>query len=123
MSASCRTAASTGPIVRASWFFQNFSEGAFVDMVLAGLITLPVGDVREPFVDADDIADVAVAALTEPGHAGEVYEVTGPRLMTFDDRRPRAVGATAESAIVPQSPTTPSSTASATPARRRRSSG
>ncbi len=72
-------------IVRASWFHQNFSEGAFVDMVLAGQITLPVGDTLEPFVDADDIAEVAVAALTEDGHAGEVYEVTGPRLMTFED--------------------------------------
>ncbi len=72
-------------IVRASWFHQNFSEGAFVDMVLAGQLTLPVGDTLEPFVDADDIADVAIAALTEPGHAGEVYEVTGPRLMTFED--------------------------------------
>ncbi len=72
-------------IVRASWFHQNFSEGAFIDMVLAGQITLPVSDVKEPFVDVDDIADVAAAALTEPGHAGEVYEVTGPRLMTFAD--------------------------------------
>ena len=72
-------------IVRASWFHQNFSEGAFVDMVLEGQITLPVSDTQEPFVDADDIADVAVAALTESGHAGEVYEVTGPRLMTLED--------------------------------------
>lgn len=72
-------------IVRASWFNQNFSEGAFVDMVKAGQITLPAGDTPEPFVDVDDIADVAVTALTEPGHAGEVYEVTGPRLMTFAD--------------------------------------
>ncbi|MEL7168524.1 MAG: NAD(P)H-binding protein [Bacteroidota bacterium] len=72
-------------IVRASWFSQNFSEGAFADMVLAGQITLPAGDIPEPFVDVDDIADVAVAALTESGHAGEVYEVTGPRLMTFED--------------------------------------
>lgn len=72
-------------IVRASWFHQNFSEGAFVDMVRAGQLTLPVGDTLEPFVDADDIADVAVAALTEPGHAGAVYEVTGLRLLRFDD--------------------------------------
>lgn len=72
-------------IVRASWFNQNFSEGAFLEMVLAGQITLPAGDIPEPFVDVDDIAEVAVAALTEPGHAGEVYEVTGPRLMTFAD--------------------------------------
>jgi len=72
-------------VVRASWFFQNFSEGAFTEMVLAGEITLPAGDVREPFVDVDDIAEVAVAALSEPGHGGEVYEVTGPRLMTFTE--------------------------------------
>ena len=72
-------------IVRASWFSQNFSEGAFIDMVLAGQITLPVGDVAEPFVDVDDIADVAAAALVEPGHDGEIYEVTGPRLLTFRD--------------------------------------
>lgn len=72
-------------IVRASWFNQNFSEGAFVDMVLSGQITLPAGDIPEPFVDVDDIADVAVVALTESGHNGEVYEVTGPRLMTFPD--------------------------------------
>lgn len=70
-------------VVRASWFNQNFSEGAFLDMVLAGTIALPAGDVPEPFVDADDIADVAVAALTEDGHAGQIYEVTGPRLLTF----------------------------------------
>ena len=72
-------------IVRASWFNQNFSEGAFIDMVLAGAITLPAGDQVEPFVDVDDIADVAVAALTEDGHHAEVYEVTGPRLMTIAD--------------------------------------
>jgi uncharacterized protein YbjT (DUF2867 family) len=70
-------------VVRASWFCQNFSEGAFLDMVLAGEIALPAEEVGEPFVDADDIADVAVAALTEDGHAGQVYELTGPRLLTF----------------------------------------
>ena len=72
-------------IIRASWFYQNFSEGAFIDMVLSGQITLPAGDTAEPFVDVDDIAEVALAALTETGHSGEVYEVTGPRLMTFAD--------------------------------------
>lgn len=70
-------------VVRASWFNQNFSEGAFVEMVIAGQITLPDVDTPEPFVDVDDIAEVAVAALTEPGHSGEVYEVTGPRLLTL----------------------------------------
>jgi len=72
-------------VVRASWFNQNFSEGAFIDMVLGGAITLPAGDTPEPFVDVDDIADVAVAALSEDGHNGEIYEVTGPRLMTMAD--------------------------------------
>ena len=72
-------------IVRASWFNQNFSEGAFIDMVLKGAITLPAGDQLEPFVDVDDIADVAVAAFTQEGHNGQIYELTGPRLMTFAD--------------------------------------
>ena len=70
-------------IVRASWFSQNFSEGAFLDLVVGGEVALPAGSVKEPFIDADDIADVAVAALTESGHAGQVYEVTGPRPLTF----------------------------------------
>lgn len=70
-------------VVRAGWFAQNFSEGVFLDAVLSGEVALPVGDVGEPFVDAEDIADVAVAALTEDGHHGQVYEVTGPRLLTF----------------------------------------
>ena len=70
-------------IVRSSWFNQNFSENYLLDAVLSGEVVLPSGDIGEPFVDADDIADVAVAALTEDGHAGQVYEVTGPRLLTF----------------------------------------
>jgi uncharacterized protein YbjT (DUF2867 family) len=72
-------------IVRTSWFMQNFSEGAFRDDILAGELALPVGAVREPFVDAEDIADVAVAALTDDRHIGQTYELTGPRLLTFAD--------------------------------------
>ncbi len=72
-------------IVRASWFNQNFSEGEFLGMVLDGAITLPAGDIPEPFVDVNDIADVLVAALTEDGHHGEIYEVTGPTMLTFAD--------------------------------------
>ncbi|MBO9203289.1 MULTISPECIES: NmrA family NAD(P)-binding protein [Niastella] len=72
-------------IVRASWFCQNFSEGYLLDPVLAGQVALPVGDIPEPFVDADDIAAVAVTAITQPGHNHKVYEVTGPRLLTFKE--------------------------------------
>lgn len=72
-------------IVRASWFNQNFSEGAFVDMVINGAITLPAGNTPEPFVDVDDIAEVAAAALTQDVHNGQIYEVSGPRLLTMAD--------------------------------------
>ena len=72
-------------IVRASWFAQNFSESFLLDSVLSGEIVLPAGTAAEPFVDADDIAEVAVTALTESGHEGRLYEVTGPRLLTFAD--------------------------------------
>jgi len=70
-------------IVRAAWFAQNYSEGYLRDPILAGVLPMPGGDVAEPIIDIDDIADVAVAALTEDGHRGELYEVTGPRLMNF----------------------------------------
>jgi uncharacterized protein YbjT (DUF2867 family) len=70
-------------VVRASVFSQNFSEHFLREPVLAGVVAFPAGDVAEPFVDVDDIADVAVAALTVDGHAGQEYEVTGPRLVTF----------------------------------------
>ncbi|MBU1192929.1 MAG: NAD(P)H-binding protein [Gammaproteobacteria bacterium] len=72
-------------VVRASWFNQNFSEGEFLPMVLDGVIALPAADVPEPFIDVNDIADVVVAALTEEGHAYEIYEVTGPRMLTFTE--------------------------------------
>ncbi|HEV8205068.1 MAG TPA: NmrA family NAD(P)-binding protein [Acidimicrobiia bacterium] len=70
-------------IVRATWFMQNFSEDYMIEHILAGAIALPAGDTPEPFVDADDIADVAVAALTDDKHVGQLYELTGPRLLTF----------------------------------------
>lgn len=72
-------------IVRAGWFDQNFSEGEFAAMVDDGVIALPNPDVREPFVDVDDIAEVAAEALLDPRHNGEVYEVTGPELLTYAD--------------------------------------
>jgi len=80
-----REAGAEWTVVRCSWFSQNFSEGFLLEQVLAGEVALPVNGVREPFVDAEDIADVAVAALTQAGHAGRVYELTGPRLLRFGE--------------------------------------
>jgi uncharacterized protein YbjT (DUF2867 family) len=70
-------------ILRSTWFMQNFSEDFILEHVLSGEIRLPAGDVPTPFLDADDIADVAVAALTGEGHASQLYELTGPRSLTF----------------------------------------
>ncbi len=72
-------------VVRCAWFMQNFSEYFLRDAVLSGEIVLPGGDAVDPWVDVDDIADVAVAALTEDGHVGELYELTSPRLYTLTD--------------------------------------
>jgi uncharacterized protein YbjT (DUF2867 family) len=70
-------------ILRASWFSQNFSESFLLGSVLSGTVALPVTEVAEPFIDAEDIADAAVAALTQEGHIGQLYELTGPRALTF----------------------------------------
>jgi uncharacterized protein YbjT (DUF2867 family) len=72
-------------ILRASWFCQNFSEAHFLEPILQGELALPVGNIAEPFVDAEDIAECAVAALTQPGHTSQLYELTGPRALTFAD--------------------------------------
>ncbi|MFC5145198.1 NAD(P)H-binding protein [Streptomyces aureoversilis] len=74
-------------IVRASNFSQNFSEDLWWQPVREGRLGLPIGDVPEPFVDADDIAEVAAALLTRSGaeHTDDVYEVSGPRGLTFGE--------------------------------------
>ena len=81
-------------VLRPAWFSQNFSEDYLLEHVLSGEVALPAGDTPEPFVDADDIADVAVAALTQNGHVGQVYELTGPRLLTFAEAVHEIAGAT-----------------------------
>jgi uncharacterized protein YbjT (DUF2867 family) len=72
-------------VVRCAWFAQNFSEGQMLPAVLAGEVAFPAGSIAEPFVDIDDTADVAVAALTSDAHDGKIYELSGPRLLTFEE--------------------------------------
>ena len=71
-------------IVRCSVFNQNFSE-SFQEAIRHGHLSMPVGEIKEPFVDTEDIADVAVAALTDDRHIGQIYELSGPRLLSMED--------------------------------------
>lgn len=72
-------------IVRCGWFNQNFSESFFRDLLMSGTLAVPNAHVGEGYVDADDIADVVTAALTRDGHEGQIYQLTGPELLTFRD--------------------------------------
>ncbi len=71
-------------VLRPSWFAQNFTESFFVPGIRAeGALVAPTGDGAHPFIDADDIAAVAAAALTQDGHAGRTYDLSGPVALTF----------------------------------------
>lgn len=79
-----RTSGADWTVVRASWFAQNFSEGPLVDGLRHGELVFPAGEVREPFIDVRDIAEVVVAALTAGDrYVGRDLAVSGPRLLTF----------------------------------------
>lgn len=81
-----RASALEWTVVRPNNFDQNFDEDVFHAPLVDGELALPAGDAPEPFIDIDDVADVAVAALTQPGrHAGQTYELTGPRGITFGE--------------------------------------
>ncbi|WP_166354071.1 NAD(P)H-binding protein [Phytoactinopolyspora limicola] len=81
--AAVRTSGIDWTILRPTWFAQNFSEGFFRDAIVRGELRLPTGDGAVSFVDAEDIAAVAVAALTGDGHTGQTYELSGPRALTM----------------------------------------
>lgn len=72
-------------ILRSAFFNQNFSEGLMYSGVIGGVLALPAGMRAEPFVDVDDIAEIGAAALTDDRHHNRLYELTGPRLLTFAD--------------------------------------
>ena len=72
-------------IVRASWFNQNFSESFFLEPILEGFVALPQAEAKVPYVDTDDIADVVVEALLNEKHNGKIYQLTGPRSLTFKE--------------------------------------
>lgn len=72
-------------IVRASWFYQNFSESFFLEPIKQGVVALPQAEIKVPFVDTGDIADVVVEALLHNSHNGKIYQLTGARTLTFKD--------------------------------------
>lgn len=68
-------------ILRPGGFASN--AFAWVESVRAErTVAAPFGDVGLPTIDPSDIADVAAATLREDGHAGQIYELTGPALIT-----------------------------------------
>jgi uncharacterized protein YbjT (DUF2867 family) len=83
LASTCDEAGVAWTVLRCNWFNQNFSEGYLLQPVLDGQVALPVGEVGEPFLDVDDIAEVAAAVLTRAGPDGQVYELSGPRPLTF----------------------------------------
>jgi len=97
--AAVRACGAEATILRAAFMCQNFSEGFLVDGVLGGEVVFPAGSVLEPFVDADDLADVAVAALLGNDHVGATYDLTGPRLLTFAEATAE-IGAATERELV-----------------------
>jgi uncharacterized protein YbjT (DUF2867 family) len=70
-------------IIRPSWFMQNFTESFFAPGIASGTLVAPTADGAMPFIDAEDIAAVAAAALTSDGHGGCIYELSGPQALTF----------------------------------------
>lgn len=71
-------------ILRPNWFLQNFSDGVFAHNVhTRRTVAVPAGDGAVSFVDTRDIGAVAAVALTEDGHAGQGYPITGPAAVTF----------------------------------------
>lgn len=91
--AAAKHGASWG-VVRCAFFMQNFDESLFAGPLAAGRLAFSAGDVREPFVDLDDVAEVAVAMMTGDAPANRTYELTGPRLMTFAEATAEIAAAT-----------------------------
>ncbi|MFD5461753.1 NAD(P)H-binding protein [Kitasatospora sp. NPDC127059] len=72
-------------VLQPGWFAQNFTESFWLSGVLSGTLAMPTGDGRTPFIDAEDIAEVAAAALTDERHSGRTYQLTGPRALSLGE--------------------------------------
>lgn len=72
-------------IFRPTGYMQTFTLFGWEMVQKAGVLSLPLGNGGMPLVDVRDVAAVAVKALTEPGHEGQIYNVTGPESLTLYD--------------------------------------
>ncbi len=71
--------------LRPPWFNQNFTRGYFAPMVMQNMLTLPFGEGLTGWIDTRDIAAVAATALTEDGHEGKTYTLTGPAAISMTE--------------------------------------
>jgi uncharacterized protein YbjT (DUF2867 family) len=72
-------------ILKPSFFAQNFKNYEGENIRQRGVTFVPAGDGKVGFIDVHDIALVAAAVLTEEGHAGKSYELTGPETLSYAD--------------------------------------
>jgi uncharacterized protein YbjT (DUF2867 family) len=72
-------------IVRPNLFLQNIPESTIPSIDASGTFYVNAGEARISMVDTRDVAAVAAVALTEPGHAGAHYDVTGPEALSYTD--------------------------------------
>lgn len=76
--AAIRAAGLPAVFLHPDWFMQNFLHFA-----AAGAVAFPGGTGKTSFVDVRDVAEVAIACLTENGHTGRTYRPTGPEALSF----------------------------------------
>ncbi len=72
-------------IVRPNLFLQNIPDSTIPSIDASGTFYADAGEARISMVDTRDVAAVAAVVLTEPGHAGAHYDVTGPEALSYAD--------------------------------------
>jgi uncharacterized protein YbjT (DUF2867 family) len=84
MEAAIAASGASHTIIRPTWFMQNFTEAFFAAGIREdGVIAAPTGDGAVPFIDTEDIAAVAAAALTGAGGVSDAFDLSGPRALSF----------------------------------------
>ena len=72
-------------ILKPSFFAQNFKNYEWENITERGITYTPAGTGKVGFVDVNDIARVAVKVLTEDGHTGKEYVITGPEALSYSN--------------------------------------